>query len=414
MARHLDSDVGQRLETPNTSIKNVLVTGAAGFIGSFLVRKLVHLYPEVMIHGIDKLDYCASLKSLEGLGERPNFEFIKGDVTSADFMFYLIREKKIDTIIHLAAQTHVDNSFGDSFEFTKNNVMGTHVLLEAAKIHKIRRFIHVSTDEVYGEISRNSPNAQEESILEPSNPYSATKAAAECLVKAYHKSFGLPVIITRSNNVFGPYQYPEKIIPKFICLLLAGKKCYIHGNGSNSRKYLYVSDVCDALDIILHQGEIGQVYNIGTDYEITNLQLAKYLIGHFTSLPDTSAHSSTSYAYPHSPSRSPYRNSGPPSPSRPSHLPDSPSSPSSPTVPTLPDFYREYLEFVPDRAFNDKRYAIDSTKLNSLGWFPKVSFKEGLYRTIQWYKENADIWWDDISSALVPHPFKKMPIPTNT
>ncbi|CAG8714149.1 15192_t:CDS:2, partial [Dentiscutata heterogama] len=198
-------DIGTRVEPVNPNIKNIMITGGAGFLGSFLVRKLAVLYPEFNIVVVDKLDYCGSLNNLKIIKGFPGYKFVKGDITSSDFMSFILREKKIDTIIHLAAQTHVDNSFGDSFEFTKNNVMGTHVMLEAAKVHGIKRFIHVSTDEVYGEVAKTSPDCHEESILAPSNPYSATKAAAECLVKAYHKSFGLPIIITRSNNIYGPY-----------------------------------------------------------------------------------------------------------------------------------------------------------------------------------------------------------------
>ncbi|CAG8662981.1 6749_t:CDS:2, partial [Racocetra fulgida] len=245
--------------------------------------------PHPMQAIIDKIP----LADLEDIGIRvepinPNIKNIM--ITGgADFMSFILREKKIDTIFHLAAQTHVDNSFGDSFEFTKNNVMGTHVMLEAAKVHGIKRFIHVSTDEVYGEVAKTS--------VAPSNPYSATKAAAECLVQAYHKSFGLPIIITRSNNIYGPYQYPEKICSKFIC------------NGSNSRKYLYAGDVADALDIILHKGQVGEIYNIGSNFEISNLELARTLIRKFG-----------------------YKE-------------------------------EEHIEFVQDRAFNDRRYAVDYRKL---------------------------------------------------
>jgi dTDP-glucose 4,6-dehydratase len=219
-----------------------------------------------------------------------------------------------------------DNSFGDSFEFTKNNVVGTHVLLEAARLHGVYRMIHISTDEVYGEADSN---LLEEAVLQPTNPYSASKAAAEMLVNAYSKSFNLPVIITRSNNVYGPYQYPEKVIPKFVSLLKRGKKVCLHGNGSNSRRYIFASDVADAIDTILHKGKVGEIYNIGTDFEITNLDLAKKLIEEFG----------------------------------------------------LTSRQGEFLEYVEDRAFNDRRYAVDSNKLEQLGWKPRVEWEDGLTRT---------------------------------
>ncbi|CAG8685213.1 2512_t:CDS:2 [Funneliformis mosseae] len=361
ISKVLDSDledIGKRVEPINLNIKNILVTGGAGFIGSFLVRKLVISYPEFNIVVVDKLDYCGSLNNLKMIKGMPNYSFIKGDITSSDFMTFILKEKKIDTIYHLAAQTHVDNSFGDSFEFTKNNILGTHVLLEAAKVHNIKRFIHVSTDEVYGEVAKTSPDCHEESILAPSNPYSATKAAAECLVKAYHKSFGLPIIITRSNNIYGPYQYPEKICSKFICSLIRGGKCYIHGDGSNSRKYLYVGDLINALDLILHLGHIGEIYNIGTNFEISNLDLAKIFLQQFN-ISERDQHN--------------------------------------------------YLEFVQDRPFNDRRYSVDYTKLKELGWKPKVSWEDGIKKTIAWYKKNCEKWWGDISNALVPHPLKTLP-----
>ncbi|RIA80288.1 hypothetical protein C1645_792874 [Glomus cerebriforme] len=347
-------DIGVRIEPVCPNIKNILVTGGAGFIGSFLVRKLVLLYPEFNIVVIDKLDYCASLNNLLMINGMPNYSFIKGDIMSSDLVTSILKEKEIDTIYHLAAQTHVDNSFGDSLEFTQNNVLGTHVLLEAAKAHNIKRFIHVSTDEVYGEVAKTSPDCHEESILAPSNPYSATKAAAECLVISYYKSFGLPIIITRSNNIYGPCQYPEKICSKFICSLIRDGKCYIHGDGSNSRKYLYVGDLVDALDLILNSGQIGEIYNIGSNFEISNLDLAKILLEQFNI--DEKKHI-------------------------------------------------RYLEFVKDRPFNDLRYAIDDTKLRELGWKPKIGWDYGIKKTIDWYKENCDKWWGDISGALVPHPY---------
>jgi dTDP-glucose 4,6-dehydratase len=236
--------------------KNILVTGGAGFIGSHVVIRLTKNYPQYKIVNLDKLDYCASLKNLDCIKDAPNYHFIKGDILSEDLVNYVISSHKIDTIMHFAAQTHVDNSFGNSIQFTKNNVLGTHVLLECAKVNKIRRFIHVSTDEVYGE-SSFADGVIENTMLQPTNPYAATKAGAEYLVKSYYKSFQLPTIITRGNNVYGPHQFPEKIIPKFIGLLHRKKPCYIHGTGEHKRSYLYVEDVARAFDIILHCGKPG-------------------------------------------------------------------------------------------------------------------------------------------------------------
>ncbi|KAJ3169989.1 hypothetical protein HDU87_000511 [Geranomyces variabilis] len=347
-------DVGKRLFDAGKDIKNILITGGAGFIASFVVRKLVLLYPEYNIYNFDKLDYCASTNNVKSVADKPNYTFIKGDICVKDMVNFVLHEKKIDTILHFAAQTHVDNSFGNSAEFTLNNVMGTHVLLEAARVNHVKKFIHISTDEVYGEVEHGGSELTEESLLAPTNPYSATKAAAEMLVGAYQKSFGLPTIITRSNNVYGPYQYPEKIIPKFVTLLSENSKVFIHGDGSNTRRFIYGTDVADAIEVILHKGATGETYNIGTSFEISNLELTKMLI----------------------------RQMG------------------------LGAREKELITFVEDRPFNDMRYAIDSTKLEALGWAPKVSFEVGLKRSIEWYKTYSRKWWPNISGALVAHPYK--------
>lgn len=319
-------------------IKNILITGGAGFIASHLIILLVKKYPEYNIINYDKLDYCASLKNLSQVENYPNYKFVKGDILSADLINYVLKKEKIDTIMHFAAQTHVDNSFGNSIEFTKTNVLGTHVLLEAAKLAKIKLFIHVSTDEVYGE--NEGEDSSESQILEPTNPYAASKAAAEAIVKSYYRSFGLPIIITRGNNVYGPHQYPEKIIPKFSCLLHLNRPLTIHGDGSHKRTFIFVQDVARAFDTILHKGKVGQVYNIGSDNERSNLEIAVTLLEYFN----------------------------------------------------LVDKKDQYLTFVQDRLFNDKRYAINSQKLHDLGWYPEVPFKQGIKITIDWYKDNMKNW----------------------
>jgi dTDP-glucose 4,6-dehydratase len=337
------------------SPQSVLVTGGAGFIGSSVLAHLVHEYSCSRFICVDKLDYCSSIKNLQEVWSKSNFQFVKGDITSSDLINHVIDINKIDTVIHFAAQTHVDNSFGNSLNFTQTNVLGTHVLLESTKLfkHQVKRFIHVSTDEVYGESSlqMDSLPFDEKSAMNPTNPYAATKAAAEFLVKSYAQSFGLPVIITRGNNVYGPRQYPEKLIPKFINLLMQGRPCTIHGSGQHRRSFIFVDDVVKAFDIILHKGVVGQIYNIGTDFEITNLEVARALLNAFS----YEAQEST------------------------------------------------WITFVEDRNFNDVRYHIKSDKLCELGWKPEVAFEDGLRRTIAWYAKLKD-HFENILSALVAHP----------
>lgn len=332
--------------------KNILITGAAGFIASHVANRLVRNHPDYKIIILDKLDYCSNLKNLNPSKLSPNFEFIKGDIASADLVNFILLSQSIDTIMHFAAQTHVDNSFGNSFEFTKNNIYGTHVLLEACKELKgqIKRFIHVSTDEVYGETDEDAlVGNHEASQLLPTNPYSATKAGAEMLVMAYARSYGLPVITTRGNNVYGPNQFPEKMIPKFILLAMKGKALPIHGDGSNVRSYLYCEDVAEAFEIILHKGEVGHVYNIGTEKERRVIDVAKDICKLFSLNSD------------------------------------------------------EVIKFVENRPFNDQRYFLDHMKLKNLGWSERTSWEDGLKKTMDWYVSNPE-WWGDVSGALLPHP----------
>lgn len=337
----------------NYTPKNILLTGGAGFIASHVAILLCKKYPQYNVVVYDRLDYCSCLENLDELKDLPNFKFIKGDIATADLVSYVLREEKIDTILHFAAQTHVDNSFGNSFAFTHSNIYGTHVLLESAKICKsIKRFVHVSTDEVYGEgESFETDPMSEEHVLEPTNPYAATKAGAEFLVKSYFRSFKVPCMITRGNNVYGPHQFPEKLIPKFTNQLMKGMKLTLHGDGSNTRNFLYVTDVASAFDVIMHKGTPGHVYNVGGKNEISNLGVAKELLKMFGKEKEE----------------------------------------------------EKYLTFVGDRQFNDLRYTINSNKLHDLGWKEEVSWEEGMKTTVEWYKKYTNRY-GNIDDALVAHP----------
>ena len=322
----------------------ILITGGCGFIASHIIINLVNKYPNYNIVNIDRLSYCSSLNNLVDVCDKPNYKFYLMDITAVDEMDKIFQLEQFDTIMHFAAQSHVDNSFGNSFKFINDNIIGTHVLLELAKKYNIKRFIHVSTDEVYGE---TDTNVTEHTILNPTNPYAASKAGAELLVNSYNISFKLPTIITRGNNVFGPHQYPEKLIPKFINMLQRNMDLPIHGSGVESRNFIYVDDVVNAFDVILHKGQIGEIYNIGTDYQISNNEVADKLI----------------------------------------HI-----------------FGNKNKKYnVVNRCFNDKRYLIDNSKLKQLGWDVTVSFDEGLSKTVDWYNEHTN-HWGDLSKVLVPHP----------
>lgn len=358
--------------------QNILLTGGAGFIGSYVTNHLVTKYPAYRIVVLDVLDYCATMNNLAPSVGKPNFEFVQGDIGNFELVRsvaarracasrgdhrliadarcarYVMGNFKIDTVMHFAAQSHVDHSFGNSIDFTRTNVLGTHVLLECALRYNVKRFIHVSTDEVYGEIMEES--AKETAQFEPTNPYSCSKAAAEFITKSYIKSFRLPVIITRGNNVYGPRQFPEKVIPKFILRLLHGQKCCLHGDGSARRTYVFAEDVARGFDQVLHYGEPDHVYNLGSEMDLSMKELAKMLI----------------------------RLTG-----------------------TAKEGEEEaWLEYVEDRKFNDCRYSIDSGKMRSIGWQPTTSFEDGLRMTIDWYRNLPPDYWDDYLYALSPHPPK--------
>lgn len=306
---------------------NFLITGGCGFIGSNFINYLFDKYPTYKIINIDAMYYCASLDNVRNdVRESSRYVFIQGNVSDFSLIKYILKSEKVSHIVHFAAQSHVDNSFEDSLQYTYDNVQGTHTLLEAVRVVNPEiLFYHFSTDEVYGESHVNDNNPKTEiSMLSPTNPYAASKAAAEMYVNSYIHSYNLKCIISRGNNVYGPNQYPEKLIPKFTKQLNDGEKCTIHGDGSSLRSFIHVNDVCTAVDIILHKGSIGEIYNIGSNEnnEYTVLDVAKMLI---KKIKNT-------------------------------------------------DNYMNYITFVDDRPFNDKRYYISCDKLKHLGWIQKIKF----------------------------------------
>jgi nucleoside-diphosphate-sugar epimerase len=310
----------------------LLVTGCCGFIGSNFVNYYFNNSEDIEIVNLDALYYCASENNIdENIRNSERYHLIKGNLCSFDLISNVLEIYDIDTVIHFAAQSHVQNSFDNALQYTHDNVVGTHTLLEACrKYGKIQKFIHISTDEVYGEsmLLENEEKKHEGSVLCPTNPYAATKAAAELIAKSYYHSFKMPIIITRGNNVYGPNQYPEKLIPKFIQQLLQGKQVTIQGDGSNVRAFLHVNDVCSALKLILEKGQIGEIYNIGSDdhHEYTVKQIAYILIEKIIGTND----------------------------------------------------YNNWISYIEDRPFNDKRYYISNQKVKDLGWTILTDFDKGI------------------------------------
>jgi len=323
----------------------ILVTGGCGFIGSNFVRYFLKSYPEYFILNIDKLTYAGNLENLADVSRSPRYHFIRADIAEAAQMEALIREG-VDAIVNFAAESHVDRSIEDPSAFMKTNVFGTFVLLEGVrKVFPERqiRFLHISTDEVYGSLGETGAFT-EETPLAPNSPYSASKTAADMLVRAYHHTYGFPTIITRCSNNFGPYQFPEKLIPLMISNAIEDKALPIYGDGMHVRDWIYVEDHCRALDRVLHHGKEGEVYNIGGRSEMPNLQVAKTILERL--------------GKPHS-----------------------------------------LLRFVKDRPGHDRRYAMDISKIErDLGWKPSVSFEEGISRTIEWYQAHEE-WWRKIKTG---------------
>ncbi|MEK3992180.1 dTDP-glucose 4,6-dehydratase [Robertmurraya sp. FSL R5-0851] len=328
----------------------LLVTGGAGFIGSNFVRYMVNKYPEYTIVNLDLLTYAGNLENLKDIENAPNYKFVRGDIADRDFVDGLFNEEKFDYVLNFAAESHVDRSITDPGIFVQTNIQGTLALLDAAKTYKVTKYLQVSTDEVYGTLGETG-YFTEETPLAANSPYSASKAGADLLVRAYNETFGLPVNITRCSNNYGPFHFPEKLIPLMIINALNDKELPIYGDGLNIRDWLHVEDHCQAIDLVLHKGRDGEVYNVGGNNERTNIEIVKTIL---------------------------------------KHLGKSES----------------LMKFVKDRPGHDRRYAIDATKLRTeLGWSPKYNFDTGIEQTIKWYLENQE-WWENIISGDYQDYFK--------
>ncbi len=348
--------------------RNILITGGAGFIGSHVVRLFVNKYPDYRIVNLDKLTYAGNLANLKDIEEKPNYTFVRADIADLEEMRRVIREYEIDGIIHLAAESHVDRSIKDPFTFARTNVMGTLALLQAAKEYweslpekyDGKMFYHISTDEVYGALELTHPEGMafgtefflETTKYNPHSPYSASKASSDHFVRSYHDTYGMPVIVTNCSNNYGPYQFPEKLIPLFINNIRHGKPLPVYGKGENVRDWLFVEDHARAIDLIFHEGKIADTYNIGGFNEWKNIDLIKVIIKTVDRmLGNPEGHSD--------------------------HL----------------------ITYVTDRLGHDMRYAIDSRKLQAeLGWEPSLQFEEGIEKTVRWYLDNQE-WMDNITSG---------------
>ena len=365
-------------------MKTIIITGGAGFIGSHVVRLFVNKYPEYNIINLDKLTYAGNLANLKDIEDKPNYKFVKMDICDFDGVYQLMQDNHVDGIIHLAAESHVDRSIKDPFTFARTNVMGTLSMLQAAKLYweslpekyEGKRFYHISTDEVYGALEMTHPAGiqppfttkassgkhhlaygtkffTEDLKYQPHSPYSAAKASSDHFVRAFHDTFGLPTIVTNCSNNYGPYQFPEKLIPLFVNNIRHRKPLPVYGKGENVRDWLYVEDHCKAIDLVMRNGRVGEVYNIGGHNEMKNIDIVKLICKEL---------------------------------GKPESL----------------------ITYVTDRKGHDLRYAIDPTKIhNELGWLPETMFKDGIKKTIRWYLDNQS-WWQPIIDGEYQNYYEQM------
>lgn len=326
----------------------ILVTGGAGFIGSNYCRFLLQHHPEDSVLNFDKLTYAGNLENLTDVADDPRYSFVRGDICEEEAVADVM--KRVDAVVNFAAETHVDRSIQHAGDFIDTDVKGLYVLLEAARENGVQRFLHISTDEVYGSIESGS--SKEDDALNPSSPYSASKAGGELMAQAYERTFGYTILLTRGSNTYGPYQYPEKVVPLFVTNALEDIELPLYGDGMNVRDWLYVEDHCASIDTVLRKGLPGEVYNIGADQERTNLDLTR-------------------------------------------------------TILRLMDKSEDLIRFVKDRPGHDRRYSLDSSKIRALGWRPRVEFEDGIARTIKWYRENEP-WWRRLKDGSYREYYRQM------